>query len=218
MEKGRIYVWEIPLRLAHWTIVLTMIVLAVTGFYIGTPFILTKGEAYSNFLMGGMRFAHFTAAFFLAVAFILRVYWFIMGNKYARFTGLFPVSRDQLKGMWDQFRYYTFISNKRPHYVGHNPIAGFTYVGIYFLIFLQGLTGLALYGEIHPGGLWWTLFSWLFAIAPNNVLRLVHHLLMWIFIAFFLVHLYLGVLNDILERSGILSSMVTGYKNFGGRE
>ncbi len=214
MEKGRIYVWEIPLRLAHWTIVLSMIVLAVTGFYIGAPFIPAPGEAYYNYIMGGMRFAHFVAAFFLAAAFILRVYWFIVGNEYSRFTGVFPATRDRIYGFWRQFLYYTFLSNKRPHYVGHNPIAGLSYVAIYFLIFLQGLTGLALYAETNPGGLWWTLFSWMFAIAPNNVWRLVHHILMWIFIVFFAVHLYLGGLNDILERSGIISSIVTGYKIF----
>ncbi len=210
----RLYVWQIPVRLAHWTIVASMIVLGVTGFYIGYPFISAPGEAFYNYVMGTMRFAHFTASFFLATAFVLRVYWFIVGNEYSRFTGLFPLSRDQLRGMWAQVRYYTFTSIKRPHYIGHNPLAGFIYLIIYLLIFLQGLTGLALYGEIRPGGLWWTLFSWLFAIAPNNVLRLVHHLLMWIFIAFFMLHLYLGVLNDILERSGIISSMVTGYKSF----
>ena len=214
MEKGRIYVWEIPLRLVHWTIVFSMIVLGTTGFYIGAPFISVPGEAIYNYVMGWMRFAHFTAAFFLAAAFILRVYWFIVGNEYSRFTGVFPATRDRIYGFWRQFLFYTFISSKRPHYVGHNPVAGLSYVGIYFLILLQGLTGLALYGETHPGGLWWTLFSWMFAIAPNNVLRLVHHLLMWVFIAFFLVHLYMGGLNDVLERSGILSSIVTGYKNF----
>jgi Ni/Fe-hydrogenase 1 B-type cytochrome subunit len=212
--KNRVYVWEIPVRLAHWTIVISMIVLGVTGFYIGSPFISVPGEAVYEYVMGTMRFAHFTAAFFLAVAFILRVYWFIVGNEYANFKGLFPVSKDQLRGMWAQLRYYTFTSNKRPHYAGHNPVAGLSYIVIYLLIFLQGLTGLALYGESHPGGLWWTLFSWLFAITSNNVWRLVHHLLMWIFIAFFLLHLYLGALNDILERSGIISSMVTGYKTF----
>ncbi len=212
--KKKVYVWEFVVRIAHWLIVASMIVLGVTGFYIGSPFIFAPGEAFYKYVMGAMRFAHFTASFFLAVAFILRVYWFIVGNEYARFTGLFPVSKDQLRGMWRQFLYYTFISNKRPHYIGHNPIAGLSYLVIYFLIFLQGLTGLALYAESNPGGLWWTLFSWLFAIAPNNVLRLVHHLLMWIFLAFFMLHLYLGTLNDILERSGIISSMVTGYKSF----
>ena len=35
---------------------------------------------------------------------------------------------------------------------------------------------------------------------------------MWAFLIFFLVHIYLAVLNDLVERSGLNSSIVTGYK------
>jgi len=36
--------------------------------------------------------------------------------------------------------------------------------------------------------------------------------LMWVFIIFFLVHVYMAVLDDVEERDGILSSIVNGVK------
>ena len=33
------YVWEWPVRLTHWFNVIAIIVLSVTGFYIGNPFV-----------------------------------------------------------------------------------------------------------------------------------------------------------------------------------
>jgi Ni/Fe-hydrogenase 1 B-type cytochrome subunit len=110
--------------------------------------------------------------------------------------------------------YYIFLSSRRPEYLGHNPIAGLSYFLLYLLVFLEGITGLALYAEYFPGGLMYTLFGWVWALgANNNIVRMVHHLLMWVFLAFFLLHLYLAVLNDLIEGSGVNSSIITGYKN-----
>ena len=40
----RVYVWEIPVRVTHWVIVLSILILSVTGFYIGHPFMTVAGE------------------------------------------------------------------------------------------------------------------------------------------------------------------------------
>ncbi len=32
-----VYVWEVPVRIWHWVMALCMVVLAVTGYLIGTP-------------------------------------------------------------------------------------------------------------------------------------------------------------------------------------
>ena len=211
-ESKGIYVWEVPVRIFHWVHVAAMLALGVSGYYIGTPFLSSAGEAYGQYVMGVMRFIHFVAAIFITVVFALRVYWFFIGNRYSNLLGLLPCSREKLRGFGRQFAYYTFISSRRPEYLGHNPIAGLTYVGMYILLFIQIITGFALYAESYTGGLWRSLFGWAFHIAPNNIIRLIHHSLMWIFLVFFMVHLYLAVLNDLIERSGIVSSIITGYK------
>ena len=61
-EYRWVYLWRWPLRVTHWVSAVTVVVLIVTGFYIGAPYFTTWGEASSHFLMGWARFLHFTAA------------------------------------------------------------------------------------------------------------------------------------------------------------
>ena len=62
-----IYVYEAPVRLWHWVNALAIVVLAVTGYFIGKPLPTVPGEAAENFVLGYIRFAHFAAAYIFAV-------------------------------------------------------------------------------------------------------------------------------------------------------
>ena len=67
-----VYLWQWPIRAMHWAAAVSLVVLVVTGFYIGRPYFVTSGEASAHYLMGWMRFLHFGAAgVFVATAIIL---------------------------------------------------------------------------------------------------------------------------------------------------
>ena len=87
-RRGRqvrsIYVYEAPVRLWHWVNALAMVVLAVTGYFIGKPLPTLPGEASANYLMGYIRFAHFASAYIFAVGLVARAYWAVVGNHHAR--------------------------------------------------------------------------------------------------------------------------------------
>ena len=51
-----VYVWQYPLRLVHWGLVICIGVLSFTGYYIHNPFIV--GQTDTKFLMGWFRFVH----------------------------------------------------------------------------------------------------------------------------------------------------------------
>ena len=207
----RRYVWEPVVRWYHWLNVLCMFLLVITGFYIGSPFVNVTGIPFP-YLTGTARFVHFVAATILGLSLIVRLYWAFVGNRYARWDGVLPVNRERARDLWQQFKYYSFLAAQRPRYVGHNPIAGFSYAALWLLTIIQGIAGLALNAEVNPGGFWWTWFGWAFGIYANQTLRLIHHSLMWVFVVFFLVHLYMAVLDDVEERDGILSSIINGVK------
>jgi Ni/Fe-hydrogenase 1 B-type cytochrome subunit len=207
----RRYVWQPLVRWYHWINVSCMAILAVSGYYIGNPFIETGGFP-NPYVTGIARFVHFVTATILGLILIIRLYWAFAGNRYARWVGMLPLNRERGRDLWTQLKYYTFLSPERPCYVGHNPIAGLSYAGLWLLTILQGIIGLALNAEVNPGGFWWTWFGWLFGVSANQTLRLIHHSLMWVFIIFFLGHLYMAVLDDVEERDGILSSIVNGVK------
>ncbi|HLC02744.1 MAG TPA: Ni/Fe-hydrogenase, b-type cytochrome subunit [Anaerolineales bacterium] len=210
--RKQVYVWEVPVRLIHWTIFLSIGVLSVTGYYIGDPFVIVRGEAYGGYLMGWMRVIHAVAAFAFALSVLARIYWVFAGNRYAHWSELIPVSRDRREGMRKTLAYYLFLSRDLYSSVGHNPLAGISYFFLYLTFIAQMLTGFALRSAAYPGGFWPVAFGWILVMFGTQTVRLVHHLLMWVILAWVVHHVYSAILVDTEEKSGLISSIFTGYK------
>ncbi|HEY7094928.1 MAG TPA: Ni/Fe-hydrogenase, b-type cytochrome subunit [Ktedonobacterales bacterium] len=215
--KQTIYVWELPVRITHWVNVLSILTLSLTGYYISNPFFGTTGIAANEYLMGTIRFIHFAVAFVFTVSVLFRLYWAFAGNRYARWTQFAPVGRGRRRALGRMLGYYTFLRREPPAEIGHNPLAGLTYVGIYVLFVLQIVTGFALYSLPASGGFWKFAFGWIIVWFGAPYVRLAHDLIMFLLIAFTIHHVYSAVLIDIEERSGLVSSIVTGYKTLSRR-
>ena len=207
-----VYLWGWPIRAMHWTAALCIVVLVVTGLYIGKPYFMTTGEASSHFLMGRIRFLHFAAAAVLVMTAIVRTYWLFMGNRYERLAALFPVRRRDRVNLLRMVKFYLMIGQDRtPRYLGHNPLQQFSYTLIYALAALMVVTGFAMYGQSNPGGFIYGATNWiggLFGGMP--VVRFVHHSATWLFLIFVPIHVYLAVRADHLERTGTISSIISG--------
>jgi Ni/Fe-hydrogenase 1 B-type cytochrome subunit len=207
-----VYLWHWPIRAMHWIAALCIVALAVTGFFIGKPYFMTGGEATPRFAMGWMRFLHFTAAGLLVATGIVRAYWLLMGNKFERWTALFPVRRRDLVNMFRMTKFYLMIKpEKAPHYLGHNPMQQMSYTGMYALAALQVVTGFAMYGLASPGSVLANMFGWINPLlGGEQIVRFVHHVITWLFIAFIPIHVYLALRADLIERSGTVSSIISG--------
>jgi len=209
-----ITLWGVPLRVMHWVAAICIVVLAVTGLYIGKPYFITGGDTQDHFLMGWVRFIHFTAAGVLVMTGIVRIYWLFAGNRYERFAALFPVkARDFRNGLKQIWSYLTIRPETAPPYLGHNPLQQFSYTGLYAVATLQVITGFALYGQSNPGGFFYTTLNWigpLFGGMPN--VRFIHHILTWVFLVFIPIHIYLGVRADVVHRESRMSSIISGAR------
>jgi Ni/Fe-hydrogenase 1 B-type cytochrome subunit len=205
-----VYVWEFPVKLTHWLNVLSIITLAVTGFYIGAPFIHAIDE--DAFIMAQFRFVHFVAAYVFTVSVLIRIYWWFAGNKYAKLNQFLPLSAERMKNTIDTGLFYAFIKNTLPHYPGHTGLAGLSYFFLFMLFLLEILTGFSLYSQGHVGSLWTFLGGWLLGIMSAGTARLIHHCIMWIIGIFVIVHVYISWHNDRIERNGLMSSIFSGYK------
>ncbi len=207
-----VYLWEWPIRAMHWAAAGSIVVLVVTGFYIGRPYFMTSGEASAHYLMGWMRFLHFAAAGVFVATAIIRVYWLFAGNQFERWTALFPVWKQDWINAFKQVKFYLMIQpEKAPHYLGHNPLQQLSYTAIYALAAAQVVTGFAMYGQSRPGGLWYTLFGWVVPLLGGiQVVHFVHHVFTWAFLAFIPIHIYLALRSDLLERTGTISSIISG--------
>lgn len=207
-----VYLWEWPIRAMHWAAVAAILVLVITGFYIGAPYFMTSGEASSHYLMGRMRFLHFAAAGVFVATAIVRVYWLFAGNQFERWKALFPYHWKDWVNLAKQVKFYLMIRPEAaPQYLGHNPLQQLSYTGLYLVAMVQIVTGFAMYGQSRPEGFWYTVFGWVVPLLGGiQMVHFVHHVLTWVFIIFLPVHLYLALRADILERTGTISSIVSG--------
>ncbi len=214
VSAGRIYVWEIPVRLTHWINALSIVVLSFTGYYIARPYLaISPQEVYSNFFMGYMRFTHFLFGYIFLASLILRTYWAFVGNQWASWRALVPFLTPEGRGLFRQsVEFYFFARREPPVVLGHNALAGFTYAIIVTLYFIQVFTGFALLGLSDPGGFWNTMTGWVFSIVHMQWIRVIHHVVMWLLIAFAMQHIYVAFLIDAEESNGLISSILTGYK------
>ena len=204
--------WGWPIRLMHWMAVATMVALVVTGLYIGKPYFMAGGDTRDHFLMGWMRFIHFAAAAIFATTAIWRIYWLFAGNRFERLPALFPIRPRDWVNMVKQVKFYAMIEpEKAPHYLGHNPLQQMSYTGIYVAGILAVVTGFAMYGQADPDGLLYKGFNWVgMAFGGFPVVRCGQHVLTWVFAACVPIHIYLAIRADHLERTGVISSIITG--------
>jgi Ni/Fe-hydrogenase 1 B-type cytochrome subunit len=205
-----VYVWQYPLRLVHWGIVLSILVLSVTGYYIHDPYIV--GQVNHPFLMGDFRFVHELFAMIFIALFVLRMYLFFAGNRWVRWRSYVPYRKEQFQEMVEMAKFYLFIKPKPVSKIGHNALAALSYLGLYAMVFIEIVTGLVMYNVLRHSAILGFFVGWIpgFISLPN--IRLIHFLLMWIFIAFGILHVHLAMLVSREEKKGLMDSIFIGYK------
>jgi len=209
-QTAPVYVWQYPLRLVHWGIVISIGVLSVTGYYIHDPYIY--GLTNRPFLMGWFRFVHESfGMLFLALA-LLRIYLFFGGNKWEGWREYVPLRKEHFAEMWEMVKFYTFIRPRPVSKIGHNHLAAASYVGLYALVLVECATGLVMYQLLLHNAFLLALVGWIPRIISVQNLRLIHFFLMYVFIAFGVFHVHLAMLVSRFEKHGLMDSIFIGYK------
>lgn len=209
-----VYVWELPVRLYHWVNMVCVITLCVTGYIIGDPLAITKGtEAYFNYWFGTVRFIHFVSAFLFFFNFVFRTYWGFAGNEFSRWYNFIPLKRCQWREIIDVIKVDILqLTHKKIDSIGHNALASLIYFVTFLIFLLQCLTGFGMYSAMSNSFLP-KVFAWIVPVMGGDMaVRQIHHILMWGFILFAIVHVYLVFYHDYIERRGVTSSMIGGWK------
>jgi Ni/Fe-hydrogenase 1 B-type cytochrome subunit len=209
-----VYVWQLPVRLTHWAIVISIVILAITGAYIHGPFVIPSSPIEASTRMASMRFVHELAAIVFTIAVGFRFYWGFVGNQYANWRAIIPHNRSQFRCMREMGRYYVFLRRTPVPMTGHNLLAGFAYTIVSIILFFQVASGLLLFAWIigtGPASYLEPVVAW----VPGGIqtIRMLHYLATFLFIAFMIHHVYSAILVDIEERNGVMSSIFTGFKN-----
>jgi len=210
----RHYVWQLPIRITHWVNAIAIPILFFTGLFIATPFFSpTPGEAFERFTMGRMREFHLIFGFGLLICMVVRLYWFFVGNNYAR-SG-FP--------MFWKLSWYKAVIHQMVEYmhlergyvtIGHNSLAGASYSAFFALCAFEGVTGLALYGESNPGGFWDRVFGWTTPLLGGSFrVHTWHHLAAWFIVLIAIFHIYIVLYDSQLYKDGLIDSIISGDKH-----
>jgi Ni/Fe-hydrogenase 1 B-type cytochrome subunit len=212
-ELVPVYVWEQPVRITHWLIATAILVLAVTGFYIGHPFIVVPAPATQRFVMGTVKAIHFYAAIVFTLSELSRIAWMFMGNRYARWDQLVPMTKERRRGLWPWLKFYILAQPTTPKFVGHNPLAGLSYLLVYILCLVAALTGYALFSMDAGIGSPMRIFGVLLPVFGGaQTARWIHHLIMWLLVLFVVHHIACAFLVSRVTRNGTIDSMFTGFR------
>ena len=209
MAYEKKHCWSILLRLYHWAFALSIIALCITGFFINSPWTNTMHEGSPGWPMAYMRFVHFVAGYVFTGAVLTRIFLYIFGNKQERILEHLPVTPRNIKNLFTTLLNYSYIKDGHDaDRLGHNIIAGMTYVITIIAAVFQLISGFYL---LFPEVATWEGYG--LAIFGNQQwARYIHHLLMWWFMIFALIHVYLCIWNDVQEPEGLISSIFTGKK------
>lgn len=115
-------VWDIFIRVFHWTLVIAFVV----GY-------LTEGEVY----------LHFYAGWYISILLILRLIWGFIGTTHARF-------RDFIKPPSEIIDYAKSLGKnegEKQRYIGHNPFGGLMVIGLLLSLSITCVSGVLLYTE-----------------------------------------------------------------------
>ena len=216
--SGPVYVYDAAIRIWHWVTALCIVVLAITGYFIGAPPPSMGGaETTGHFLFGYIRFVHFSAGMILGVMFLLRIYRVLLGGPHARQIFYVPFwSFAWWKDLFGEVGWYLFLKPPK-EYIGHNPLA---HAAMFFMFLLPLLvllfTGFALFAEamgVTSG--WYTVFGWVFQVLGDSMtVHTWHQVAMWVIVIFSMVHMYMAIREDMTHRQTTISSMVSGWRFF----
>jgi len=205
------YVFQLSLRVAHWSIFFSILALSVTGYWIGSGD-LPAGPG-GVFQMAWVRYVHLISGWILLSALLLRIYLAFGGNEYASWREFIPTRKEHLREVADVLRYYTFLKAKYPHMsYSHNRVASLTYLVVYALLGFMVVSGLALHGQAFSIG-WQSFFTWPLALVSGPTLRLMHHVGMWLIWGFAVHHTASAVLVDRETRGGLMGGIFSGWKS-----
>jgi cytochrome b len=127
MNKQRILVWDLPVRVFHWLLAGSFLV----------AFLTADSERY--------RDIHVVLGYTVLGLIAFRFLWGVIGTRYARFSS-FPIAPRRV------LEYFKSLLGRSPqHHVGHNPAGSLAIYAILALAALAGSTGYATYNEIGGG-------------------------------------------------------------------
>jgi len=182
-RQTQVRIWNIPVRLFHWTLVACFI----------TTW-LTRDNRYLDI--------HVFAGYLMAGLILFRLLWGFIGGPYARF-------RDFAFGWHEVWDYVKEVLNRKPpRFLGHNPAGSWAIYLLLTLGVLIVITGLLGFGGEERQG---PLAGWL-NYPQGKLVQDIHELLAWLMLGVVGIHITGVLVESLLHKENLVKAMLTGYK------
>jgi cytochrome b len=178
-------IWDLPVRLFHWTLVALL------------AFMFWSGKTGGNVME-----YHMYAGYWVLALVLFRVMWGFAGSTHARFS-------DFLAGPDRAIAFAKRLVSKSPVTVaGHNPLGGWMVVALLVSLLVQAGTGLFSNDDIAAEGPLFPLIS-----KPlSDKLSTLHSWNFNVLLALSAVHLIAVLFHVFVKKENIVAAMFTGVK------
>jgi cytochrome b len=180
-----IRVWDWPVRLVHWAMVLLLIVLLITA------------------NIGGDAMAwHMRAGEAMLALVLFRVVWGFVGSRYARFSSFVRGPRAVIA-----YARSVFTPLHEVH-VGHNPLGGWMVVALLLALLFQTATGLFTNDDVLTDGPLVRLIS----KDRSDTISSFHRRNVWIVVALASAHIGAVLFYLFALKENLIKPMLQGAK------
>ncbi len=184
----RVEVWDLPVRIFHWTLV-TLIL-----------FSWWSGKEGGNVMQ-----YHMWSGYAILTLCLFRLMWGFIGSSSARFTGF-------VRGPGAAFAYLrnlrTLPERRAGVHLGHNPLGGWNVVLLLACLLLQAGTGLFANDDIVTEGPLYKLVS----KETSDLLTAVHYYNFYVMLALAAAHIAAVFFYLFYKGDNLIKPMFTGYK------
>jgi cytochrome b len=184
-REPRVLVWDLPVRLMHWTLVFAV-----------------AGAWATQELEGDWFKYHVWCGYVVLVVAATRVAWGFVGTRHARFAAF-------VRGPGAVLGYARSMLRPAaaPH-AGHNPLGALMVLALLALLLTQALTGLFANDQIMSTG---PLFGYV-SSATSDRLTTIHKQLFDLLLAAIAVHVAAALLYLVVKHENLILPMISGRK------
>ncbi len=185
-ETRKVFVWDLFIRLFHWSLVLLVLVSGLTGF-LGEEWWLDY-HVWAGYGIGGLI--------------IMRLVWGFVGSPYARFSS-FTFSRTETV----QFL-KSLLSGQPSHYLGHNPAGALMVFALVLVLLGLTVSGLIVLGGQENQGVLAGLVPYFF----GELFEELHELLAFLLLGLIGAHMIGVLVESRLSGDNLVRAMINGKK------
>jgi len=204
MKHSKQQVWDIAVRLFHWSLVGAFTVAYLTG--------------------DDESMLHVNAGYIILALILFRIVWGFIGSKHARFKDFIYSPAEILlhaKGL---------VSGQVKPTIGHNPLGGLMVFALLLTIVITVVSGLKIYGLEGHGPLAETNISYLISSAnasnpvsyesedhegsdSEELWEEIHEFFANLTVLLIVFHILGVMISSKIENENLVKAMITGYKH-----